>query len=103
LAAAILIVLALMAGCAAAEDRAQLRRAGEAVFSAQGCHGCHTIGQVGTPIAADLTRIGAKHSETYWQAWLADPKSQKPTAHMPKLALTDVEIRSLAAYLASLR
>jgi cytochrome c1 len=34
--------------------------------------------------------------------WLRDPASQKPTAHMPRLALTEEEIRALAAYLASL-
>lgn len=76
---------------------------GKQVFNDQGCYGCHTMGQSGTPIAPDLSKIGSKHSEAYLRRWLEDPKSQKPTAHMPKLALTKGEARALAAYLASLR
>jgi cytochrome c1 len=34
---------------------------------------------------------------------LRDPAAQKPTAHMPRLALQEDEIRALAAYLATLR
>ena len=35
--------------------------------------------------------------------WLRDPASQKRTAHMPKIDLTEEEIQALAAYLSSLR
>ena len=35
--------------------------------------------------------------------WLRDPSSLKPTAHMPKLTLSDAEVQALAAYLDSLR
>jgi len=35
--------------------------------------------------------------------WLRDPASQKSTAHKPRLALTEDEIRALAVYLGSLR
>jgi len=31
------------------------------------------------------------------------PSKQKPTAHMPKIALTDAETQALGAYLSSLR
>lgn len=96
-------VVLLFAGCAGAADRDPLTRQGETVYSAQGCYGCHTIGKGGTPIASDLTHIGAKYPESYLRAWLADPARQKPTAHMPKIALTEAEIRALAAYLGSLR
>jgi mono/diheme cytochrome c family protein len=83
--------------------RDRLTRQGEEVYAAQGCYGCHTIGKAGTPIAADLTRIGAKYSESYLRSWLADPSRQKPTAHMPRITLTDAETQALAAYLGSLR
>ena len=76
---------------------------GKQVFNDQGCYGCHTMGRTGTAIAPDLSRIGAKRSEEYLRRWLEDPEAQKPTAHMPKLALTKGEVRALAAYLASLR
>ncbi|HTY80822.1 MAG TPA: cytochrome c [Candidatus Bathyarchaeia archaeon] len=75
---------------------------GKRVFAEQGCYGCHTVGKAGTAIGPDLTRIGAKYSEQSLTRWLTEPQQQKPTAHMPKIDLTDAEIRALAAYLASL-
>lgn len=75
---------------------------GERVFVEQGCYGCHTVGKTGTPLGPDLSRIGSKYPETYLRAWLSSPQQQKPTAHMPRIDLTEAEIRALAAYLASL-
>lgn len=54
-------------------------------------------------IASDLSRVGSKHKEAYLLQWLRDPATQKPTAHMAKIAMTEAEARALAAYLASLR
>jgi len=75
---------------------------GERVFVEQGCNGCHTVGKTGTPIGPDLSHIGSKYPETYLQRWLSGPQEQKPTAHMPKIDLSEPDIRALAAYLASL-
>ena len=75
---------------------------GERVFAEQGCNGCHTVGKTGTPIGPDLSHIGSKYPETYLQRWLSGPQEQKPTAHMPKIDLSEPDIRVLAAYLASL-
>ena len=97
------VLILLLSGCTAAGDGDRLARQGETVYSAQGCYGCHTVGRTGTPIATDLTHIGSKYSESYLRLWLADPALQKPTAHMPKISLTDPEIRALAGYLGSLR
>jgi len=72
---------------------------GKQPFNDQGSCGCHTMGRSDTPIAPDHSRIGAKRSEAYLRRWLEDPEAQKPTAHMPKLALTKDEARALAAYL----
>lgn len=83
------------------EDSTPVGR-GKRVFAEQGCYGCHTVGKAGTAIGPDLTRIGAKYSEQSLTMWLTEPQQQKPTAHMPKIDLTEAEIRALAAYLASL-
>jgi len=91
----------LVTGCAAVDRDAAV--AGGQVFRDQGCYGCHTVGATGTPIATDLTRIGAKHDEAYFVQWLRDPSQQKPRQHMPKITLSDREVRALAAYLSSLR
>jgi cbb3-type cytochrome oxidase cytochrome c subunit len=66
------------------------------VFRDQGCYGCHTAEGMGTPIGPDLSRIGAKHNETYLTRWLRDPSMQRPSAHMPKLQLTETEVQALA-------
>ncbi|HEY7520637.1 MAG TPA: cytochrome c [Methylomirabilota bacterium] len=76
---------------------------GQQVFFTQGCYGCHRIGAAGTPIAHDLSHIGRKYTASQLASWLRDPASQKPHAHMPRLALTEDEIQAVAAYLASLR
>lgn len=99
--AGVVLSALLVTGCAAVDRDAAV--AGGQVFRDQGCYGCHTVGATGTPIATDLTRIGAKHDEAYFVQWLRDPSQQKPRQHMPKITLSDREVRALAAYLSSLR
>lgn len=94
---------ALQAACAAAQDHGALLAQGRQLFTDHGCHGCHTVGALGTPIASDLSRVGGKYSQTYLYEWLRDPAMQKPTAHMPRIELSGAESRALAAYLGSLR
>jgi len=86
-----------------AQDRGTLIEQGKQTFFTQGCYGCHMVGQAGTPLGPDLSHVGADYSLPYLTDWLRDPSSQKRTAHMPKITLAEEEIRSLAAYLSSLR
>jgi cytochrome c1 len=58
---------------------------------------------MGTPIGPDLSDLGAKYPPSFLAQWLRDPSTQKPKAHMPKLTLSEDDIRALAAYLSSLR
>ena len=100
LGAAISLLVLVSATGARAADNVE---PGRQVFFSQGCYGCHRIGIVGTPIANDLGHVGQKYSASQLAQWLRDPASQKPTAHMPRLALSEQEIQALAAYLATLR
>jgi mono/diheme cytochrome c family protein len=100
---AVLMLLLVAAACAHVQETSAPVGEGRRVFQDQGCYGCHTVGKTGTPIGPDLSHIGAKHSRSYLIGWLRDPSSQKPTAHMPRLTLTDAEVQALAAYLGSLR
>ena len=72
-------------------------------FIDSGCYGCHLVGKLGTPIGPNLSRIGSKYPYEYLERWLRDPLFQRPTAHMPKLELTEDQVRALAAYLSSLQ
>ena len=99
------LLLAALAACStvAAQEDGGLLAQGKRLFTDQGCYGCHTLGKFGTPIARDLSHLGAKYSVADVAKWLRDPSAQKPTAHMPKISLTEAEVRALAAYLGSLR
>jgi cytochrome c oxidase subunit II len=99
----LLAVIGLMISCVQAQDRGALVAKGQMVFRDQGCYGCHTVGAMGTPIAPDLSHIGAKRDQAYLTRWLKDPSMQRPTAHMPKIQLSESEVQALAAYLGSLR
>jgi mono/diheme cytochrome c family protein len=94
--------VALVLTCATIAHAADVE-SGRQLFFSQGCYGCHRIGIVGTPIANDLAHVGRKYNASQLAQWLRDPASQKPSAHMPRLALSEDEIQSLAAYLATLR
>jgi len=96
-------LLLVVAACAHARETSAPVAEGRRVFQDQGCYGCHTVGKTGTSIGPDLSHIGAKYKRSYLIGWLRDPSSQKPTAHMAKLTLTDAEVQALAAYLGSLR
>ncbi len=99
----LLVAVVLVASCVQAQDGGALVARGQIVFRDQGCYGCHTVGAMGTPIATDLSRIGAKRDQAYLGRWLRDPSLQRPTAHMPKIQLSESEVEALAAYLGSLR
>jgi mono/diheme cytochrome c family protein len=100
---AVLLVMAATATSSVAQPSDTPAAQGKRLFTEQGCYGCHTIEKYGTPIAPDLSHVGAKYSRGYLMAWLRDPTAQKPTAHMPKIALSEVDAQALASYLASLR
>jgi mono/diheme cytochrome c family protein len=99
----LLVTMLVLAGPARAQDGSALVAKGRVLFRDQGCYGCHTVGVTGTPIATDLSRIGAKRDQAFLTRWLRNPSEQRPTAHMPKIALTEPEAQALAAYLGSLR
>lgn len=100
-------VLGLVLHMSSAELPAQAGPAsaerGRQLFTEHGCHGCHTVGKMGTPIARDLSRVGTRYTQPQLEAWLRDPSKQRPTAHMPTIRLTGTDVVALAAYLAMLR
>ena len=100
----VLLLVALVGSSfGSAQEAESLGKRGSQLFTLQGCYGCHIIEKYGTPIATDLSHIGAKYDRGYLLRWLRDPSAQKPNAHMPKIALSEAEAEALAAYLASRR
>jgi cytochrome c2 len=92
--------------------------AGRALFVAKGCVTCHAFtGAAGLPkaivplktmekevrsaaaLAPDLRFVRARSEPGDVVAWLLDPQALKPDTLMPRLGLTPVEARDLAAFL----
>ena len=99
--AVIAVVLGGVVFASASAQNSALIDEGQRAFMEQGCYGCHTVGKVGTPIGPDLSHVGAKYRAEYLARWLRDPSYLRPSTHMPTLELTDDDIRSIAAFLAS--
>jgi cytochrome c oxidase subunit 2 len=88
--------------------------AGRDSFLAKPCASCHTIH--GTSASGttgpDLTHVGSRKmiaaglfetTRGSLAAWIADPQTLKPGNNMPMVPLTADELRSISAYLASLK
>jgi cytochrome c oxidase subunit II len=96
------IALTLLAATFAGAQR-DASEGGAAAFMRNGCHGCHTLGRLGTPIGPDLSHVGGKYSHDFLDRWLRDPAAVTGTAHMPALQLSEADMASLCDYLSSLR
>lgn len=70
------------------------------VFS-QVCVACHSLGGVGGAVGPALDGVGAKYEASYFEPWIRDPNSVKPGTTMPKLPLTDEQVKELVAFLSS--
>lgn len=99
---------------AAADPSDEEAAAGRAAFLAKPCASCHTIR--GTSASGstgpDLTHVrGRKYiaaglfetTRGSLAAWIADPQTLKPGSNMPMVPLTSDELRSISAYMASLK
>jgi cytochrome c oxidase subunit 2 len=98
---------------AAASSEAEIA-AGQQVFLSRPCAACHAVR--GTPAdgktGPDLTHVGGRKyiaaglfetTRGSLAAWIADPQTLKPGNNMPMVPLSADELRSVSAYLASLK
>ena len=94
--------------------RASAERRGGEVFMARGCATCHAIR--GTAAVArnapDLTHLASRRTLAaasvpntlgHLAGWVLDPQAIKPGANMPATAMQADELRSLLAYLGTLK
>lgn len=91
----------IVAPAVCAQDVPALVEEGRRAFMRNGCHGCHTVERMGTPVARDLTHVGAKYGPQYIERWLRDPSHLRPSTNMPAIELTEADIHALAAFLAA--
>jgi mono/diheme cytochrome c family protein len=76
--------------------------AGEALFKAKGCVGCHAFGdrwsQALSPVAPDLAHTRDRMDHDHVAAWIRDPQAVSPAAKMPAVPLSDDEVLALRDY-----
>ena len=85
--------------------------AGEKLFLAKGCVGCHSLNAVDAPkgmIGPNLANVGArsyigagsfKNTDENLARWIQNPQALKQGVLMPNLGVTPEEAKSLVAYL----
>jgi cytochrome c oxidase subunit II len=94
---------------AAAQDPAYA--AGEKLFLAKGCVGCHSLNAVNAPkgmIGPNLANVGArsyigagsfKNTDETLARWIQNPQAMKQGVLMPNLGVKPEEAKALVAYL----
>jgi cytochrome c oxidase subunit II len=85
--------------------------AGEKLFQAKGCVGCHSLNAVNAPkgmIGPNLANVGArsyigagsfKNTDETLARWIQNPQAMKKGVLMPNLGVTSEEAKSLVAFL----
>ena len=69
----------------------------------QMCIACHALNGQGGAIGPALDGVGNRKSKEEIEIWLTDPLKVNPNSKMPKLPLTNEDIKELAAYLSQLK
>jgi mono/diheme cytochrome c family protein len=104
----IVIILGFSAGLVATASAQDLLAKGEAVYAAQKCAMCHSIGEKGNK-KGPLDGVGAKLSAADISLWMTDAKAmtaktkstRKP--EMKSYTLPKDELDALVAYMVSLK
>jgi cytochrome c oxidase subunit 2 len=89
-------------------------RRGQQVFMTHACADCHTIGGTSArgTVGPDLTHLASRttlaaltlpNRPDQLANWIRDPQHYKPGNKMPGLGLSPTEVRSVVAYLETLR
>jgi cytochrome c oxidase subunit 2 len=98
----------------AAPPTDSIAQAGHGVFMSSGCSFCHAIRGTEARATAgpDLTHVASRqtlaagtlpNTRGHLAGWIGNPQAIKPGNLMPRIPLSPEELRSLLAYLATLR
>ncbi len=88
----------------AEQKRITLQEEGKSLYvDTYGCHGCHSIGDVGGLVGPALDRAGFRLNDTWVYRWIRYPQGMKKHTRMPNLGIDDHDARALTAYLDTLR
>lgn len=78
-------------------------RKGAELFKTKGCSGCHKVEGVSDGrLGVELTEVGNKWPIEYLMEFIVDPEANNRESLMPKIKLTEDEVKALVIYLKSL-
>jgi len=77
--------------------------AGRLLYAKNGCAACHSIQGKGGRIGPELTHEGGKRDGDWHLRHFKDPQAVSPGSIMPKMLLSDKELKELADYMQSLK
>lgn len=87
----LLLAVTALSGCGVPD--------GETLFLEKGCAGCHRFKGHGGNMGPDLTAVSSGRSSEWLRRFLKNPAAVSPATRMPRLNLTEKEIRALILYL----
>lgn len=77
---------------------------GEGLFKERGCSSCHMInGQGASGPGPDLSHVGHQRDRAFLLRWLENPQAEKPATTMPRIPLTELQLKALVDYLIALK
>ncbi|OGO35581.1 MAG: hypothetical protein A2147_01015 [Chloroflexi bacterium RBG_16_57_8] len=76
-------------------------RLGKKLFTERACVGCHKIDGRGGTIGPELTAVGERRNARWLIEHFKNPRKVVPGSRMPRLKLTDDEIKVLTAFMLS--
>ncbi|MDH4163751.1 MAG: cytochrome b N-terminal domain-containing protein [Nitrospirota bacterium] len=78
--------------------------AGRDIYRRHGCEACHSIHGKGGKVGPDLTHVAVRRPEAEWHyRHFRDPRAVVPGSIMPRIELTDKELKELTDYMLSLK
>lgn len=77
-------------------------QAGQRLFTAKGCQGCHSLGGKGGTLGPALDQVAARHDSQWIITHFRNPAAVTPGSIMPQFNLSEQENRALTEFLLSL-
>jgi ubiquinol-cytochrome c reductase cytochrome b subunit len=77
--------------------------AGRIIYDKNGCAACHSIHGKGGSLAPELTHVGSQRDPDWLMRHFKDPQTVSPGSIMPKVTVSDKELKELTDYMASLK
>jgi cytochrome c1 len=87
-----------------AQFTSQMAAQGKQLYEAKyQCQSCHTVGGAGGYVGPDLSNAGNWMTAAWVESWLRDPQALMPGSIEPRRSMTEHEVKTLTAYLMTLR